>query len=142
MTKTFKITYKVTIIILAILAAMTIGAIILLTIGADVLKTYSVILFEPLKTTLQLSEVLIRAIPLTIIALGIAVAYRSGIINIGAEGQMAMGILGTTAIALLFPELPKPILLPLAILAGAICGGLWGFIPGILKAKLQVSELL
>lgn len=98
MTKTFKITYKVTIIILAILAAMTIGAIILLTIGADVLKTYSVILFEPLKTTLQLSEVLIRAIPLTIIALGIAVAYRSGIINIGAEGQMAMGILGLSLI--------------------------------------------
>ncbi len=70
-----------------------------------------VILFEPLKTTLQLTEVLIRAIPLTIIALGISVAYRSGIINIGGEGQMAMGILGTTAVALAFPELPKPILL-------------------------------
>lgn len=142
MTKQFKILYKVSIIILAILAAMTIGSIILMTIGADVVKTYRVILFEPLKTTLQLSEVLLRAIPLTIIALGISVAYRSGIINIGAEGQMAMGILGTTAVALAFPELPKPVLLPMAILAGAISGGLWGFIPGFLKAKLQVSELL
>jgi simple sugar transport system permease protein len=142
MTRTFKITYQATIIILAILAAMLIGAIILMTIGADVLKTYSVILFEPLKTTLQLTEVLIRAIPLTIIALGIAVAYRSGIINIGAEGQMAMGILGTTAITLMFPELPKPILLPMAILSGAVMGAFWGFIPGILKAKLEVSELL
>ncbi len=142
MTKQFKILYKVSIIILAILAAMTIGSIILMTIGADVVKTYRVILFEPLKTTLQLSEVLLRAIPLTIIALGISVAYRSGIINIGAEGQMAMGILGTTAVALAFPELPKPVLLPMAILAGAISGGVWGFIPGFLKAKLQVSELL
>ncbi|WP_293892285.1 MULTISPECIES: ABC transporter permease [unclassified Sphaerochaeta] len=142
MTKQFKVLYKVSIIILAILAAMTIGSIILMTIGADVVKTYRVILFEPLKTTLQLSEVLLRAIPLTIIALGISVAYRSGIINIGAEGQMAMGILGTTAVALAFPELPKPVLLPMAILAGAISGGLWGFIPGFLKAKLQVSELL
>lgn len=142
MTKQFKILYKVSIIILAILAAMTIGSIILMTIGADVVKTYMVILFEPLKTTLQLSEVLLRAIPLTIIALGISVAYRSGIINIGAEGQMAMGILGTTAVALAFPELPKPVLLPMAILAGAISGGVWGFIPGFLKAKLQVSELL
>ncbi|HPE94036.1 MAG TPA: ABC transporter permease [Sphaerochaeta sp.] len=142
MTKQFKLLYKVSIIILAILAAMTIGSIILMTIGADVVKTYRVILFEPLKTTLQLSEVLLRAIPLTIIALGISVAYRSGIINIGAEGQMAMGILGTTAVALAFPELPKPVLLPMAILAGAISGGVWGFIPGFLKAKLQVSELL
>lgn len=142
MTKQFKLLYKVSIIILAILAAMTIGSIILMTIGADVFKTYMVILFEPLKTTLQLSEVLLRAIPLTIIALGISVAYRSGIINIGAEGQMAMGILGTTAVALAFPELPKPVLLPMAVLAGAISGGAWGFIPGFLKAKLQVSELL
>nr|WP_321262686.1 ABC transporter permease [uncultured Sphaerochaeta sp.] len=142
MTKQFRILYKVTIIILAILAAMLIGSVILLTIGADVFKTYMVILFEPLKTTLQFTEVLIRAIPLTIIALGISVAYRSGIINIGGEGQMAMGILGTTAVALAFPELPKPILLPMAVLAGAMAGGVWGFIPGILKAKLQVSELL
>ncbi len=142
MTKQFRILYKVSIIILAILAAMLIGSIILMTIGADVFKTYLVILFEPLKTTLQLSEVLLRAIPLTIIALGISVAYRSGIINIGAEGQMAMGILGTTAVALAFPELPKPVLLPMAVLAGAISGGVWGFIPGFLKAKLQVSELL
>lgn len=142
MTKQFRILYKVSIIILAILAAMLIGSIILMTIGADVFKTYLVILFEPLKTTLQLSEVLLRAIPLTIIALGISVAYRSGIINIGAEGQMAMGILGTTAVALAFPEIPKPVLLPMAVLAGAISGGVWGFIPGFLKAKLQVSELL
>lgn len=142
MTKQFKILYKVSIIILAIMAAMLLGAIILWTIGADVAKTYMVILFEPLKTSLQITEVLIRAIPLTIIALGISVAYRSGIINIGAEGQMAMGILGTTAIALLFPTLPRPVLLPMAVLTGALCGAFWGFIPGILKAKLQVSELL
>ena len=142
MTKQFRIMYKVAIIILAILAAMLIGAIILWTIGADVMKTYTVILLEPLKSTLSLSEVLLRAIPLTLTALGISVAYRSGIINIGAEGQMAMGILGTTAVALLFPDLPKPVLMPMAILAGALCGAFWGFIPGMLKAKLQVSELL
>lgn len=142
MTKQFRIFYKVSIVILAILVAILIGSIILLTIGADIFKTYMVILFEPLKTTLMLSEVLLRAIPLTIIALGISVAYRSGIINIGAEGQMAMGILGTTAVALAFPNLPKPVLLPMAILAGGLSGGFWGFIPGFLKAKLQVSELL
>ena len=70
------------------------GSVILIAIGANVPKTYAVIVFEPLKNIGLLAEVGIRMIPLTIIALGIAVAYRSGIINIGAEGQMMMGILG------------------------------------------------
>jgi len=130
------------VVVLSILAAMGIGAVILLAIGADVFKTYMVILTEPLKNKIGITEVLLRTIPLTIIALGITVAYRSGIINIGAEGQMAMGILSTTAIALLFPNLPRGVLIPFAILAGAVGGGIWGFIPGFLKAKLEVSELL
>jgi simple sugar transport system permease protein len=70
------------------------------------------------------------------------VAYRSGFINIGAEGQMAMGILAATAAALALPGVPRPLLLPAALLAGALGGALWGFIPGVLKARLGVSELL
>ncbi len=87
MTRQFKLIYQIAIILLAIVAAMAAGSIILLTIGADVAKTYLVILLEPLKTTPQISEVLLRAIPLSIIALGISVAYRSGIINIGPRGR-------------------------------------------------------
>ncbi len=142
MTKRFNTGYKITVIILSILVAMLIGAVILIAIGADVLKTYLVILTEPLKNKIGITEVLLRMIPLTIVALGITVAYRSGIINIGAEGQMAIGILATTAIALLFPNLPSYVLIPFAILAGALGGAFWGFIPGFLKAKLEVSELL
>jgi simple sugar transport system permease protein len=142
MTKRFKTGYQVAVIILSILFALALGAIILAAIGADVLKTYVVILTKPLENKINFTEVLLRMVPLTITALGITVAYRSGIINIGAEGQMAMGVLGTTAIALLLPSLPKAVLIPFALLAGAACGGLWGFIPGFLKAKLEVSELL
>ena len=142
MTKKFKTGYRVGVIILAIMTAMLLGAVILWAIGADVLKTYMVILTEPLKNKIGVTEVLLRMVPLTIIALGITVAYRSGIINIGAEGQMAMGILATTAIALMFPNLPRGVLIPFAILAGAVGGAAWGFIPGFLKAKLEVSELL
>ncbi len=142
MTKRFNTGYKIAVIILSILVAMLIGAVILIAIGADVLKTYMVILTEPLKNKIGITEVLLRMIPLTIVALGITVAYRSGIINIGAEGQMAIGILATTAIALLFPNLPSVVLIPFAILAGALGGAFWGFIPGFLKAKLEVSELL
>jgi simple sugar transport system permease protein len=116
------------------------GAVILIAIGLRD-EDYAVIIFQPLQNIGLISEVFIRTIPLTIIALGIAVAYRSGIINIGAEGQMAMGILATTAVALAVPTLPKVILLPLVLLAGIAVARL-GRQPRPAEAKLQVSELL
>ena len=142
MNKHFAAVYRIVIIALAALTAILLGAVILAAIGADILKVYRVILFEPLKNISLIGEVLIRAIPLTIIALGISTAYRSGFINIGAEGQMAMGIIAAAAVSLALPDLPRPILLPLVILAGCAGGAVWGFIPGILRAKLDVSELL
>ena len=142
MTRSFKIAFKVAIILIAAVVAVLIASMILWLIGADVGATFYTICVVPLTNSLHLTEVLIRAVPLCIIALGIIVAYRSGIINIGAEGQMAIGILAFTGVALAFPSVPRPLLLPLALLAAVIGGGLWGFIPGILKAKLNVSELL
>ncbi|MCL2126975.1 MAG: ABC transporter permease [Treponema sp.] len=142
MNKSFNIIYRAAVIALAALAAFLLGAVILAAVGADILKVYLVILTEPLKNISLVCEVLIRAIPLTIIALGISTAYRSGIINIGAEGQMAMGIICAAAVSLALPDLPKPLLLPLVLLAGCAGGAFWGFVPGILRAKLEVSELL
>ena len=142
MTRTFRLAFKAVIILIAALAAVLIASIILWMIGADVGATFYTICIVPLTNTLHITEVLIRAIPLCIIALGITVAYRSGIINIGGEGQMAIGILAFTGVALAFPSVPRPLLLPIALLAAVIGGGLWGFIPGILKARLNVSELL
>lgn len=142
MNKHFNIIYKTAVMAIAAVTALLLGAVILAVIGADILKVYLVILTEPLKNISLICEVLIRAIPLTIIALGISTAYRSGFINIGAEGQMAMGIIASTAAALAMPDLPKPVLLPLMLLAGCAGGAVWGFIPGILRAKLEVSELL
>ena len=138
----FNFMYRVVIIALAAVTAILLGAAILAAIGADIVKVYLVILTEPLKNISLICEVLIRTIPLIIIALGIATAYRSGFINIGAEGQMMMGIITSAATALALPGLPRPILLPLALLAGCAGGAVWGFIPGILRAKLDVSELL
>lgn len=142
MTRQFRICFRLAIILIAALAAVLIASVILWIIGADASATFYTICIEPLTNKLHITEVLIRTIPLCIIALGISVAYRSGIINIGAEGQMAIGILAFTGVALAFPEVPRPLLLPAALLAAVIGGGLWGFIPGILKAKLNVSELL
>ena len=138
----YKIVYKISVIIVAVLIALLVGAVIIIAVGGDVLNTYWIIISMPFKNLRSFSEVLIRMIPLLIVALGISVSSRCGIINIGAEGQMYMGIIAATAIATNCQGLPKFIVVPLCILAGAIAGGLYGFIPGWLKAKLEVSELL
>ncbi len=138
----YKLIYKIVVIVIAVLAALLVGAMIILAVGGDVMKTYWVIISMPFKNFRTFGEVMIRMIPLLIIALGISVSSRCGIINIGAEGQMCMGIVASTIIATNCSALPKIILIPLCILAGAVAGGLYGFIPGFLKAKLEVSELL
>lgn len=142
MNRAAKLAYGGFVVAAAAVAAMSIGALVLALIGADVLKTYTVILTEPLRDLFGLTEIVVRAIPLTLVALGIAVAFRSGILNIGAEGQMLIGILAGAATAIALPGLPKPILLPLSLLAGAAGGALWGGIAGLLRARLQVNEIL
>ena len=137
-----KIAFKITIIILAVLVALLVGALMILATGESVFKTYSIIISMPFSNFRSLCEIFVRMIPLTIIALGICVSSRCGINNIGAEGQMAMGIIAATATAFVVAPLPRFVAIPLCILAGAAAGGAWGFIPGILKAKLDVSELL
>ena len=142
MNKRGKLAYNAFIVVIAALAAMAIGAIVLAAVGADILKAYIVILTEPLKDMIGITEIVVRAIPLSIIALGIAIAFRSGILNIGAEGQMLMGILASSAVAIALPGLPRYLLIPLAILAGAAGGALWGGIAGVLRARFGVNEIL
>lgn len=142
MNKSGKLAYNAAVVIVAAVAAMGIGAIVFAMVGADIVKAYTVILTEPLKDMIGITEIIVRAIPLSLIALGIAIAFRSGILNIGAEGQMLIGILASSATAIAFASLPKPILVPLAILAGAAGGAIWGGIAGVLKARLGVNEIL
>lgn len=142
MNKTYKTLYSVGIVVIAAFAAIGIGAIVLTVIGVDVLKTYRVILTEPFKDMYGITEIMVRMVPLIIVGLGIAIAFRSGILNIGAEGQMQIGLISATAVALALPGLPKWILLPLVLLTGAAGGAVWGGIAGYLKARLGVNEIL
>jgi simple sugar transport system permease protein len=89
-----------------------------------------------------ITEILVRSVPLILIALGISVAFRSGILNIGAEGQIQIGIISAAAVAIAFPGLPKQVLLPLVLLTGTVGGAFWGGIAGALKARLGVNEIL
>ncbi len=137
-----KLAYNAGLVLLAAFAATVVCAVVLLAIGASPLATYTTIFTGPFQDLFGISEILVRAVPLILVALGIAISFRSGIINIGAEGQIMVGILASTATALAFPHLPKAVLLPMMLLAGVVGGGLWAGIAGILRAKLGVNEIL
>jgi simple sugar transport system permease protein len=142
MTGSFKFAYTAVVVAAAAVAAVLAGAVVLAAIGVEPIAVYRVILTEPLKDAFGITEILVRAVPLTLIALGISIAFRSGILNIGAEGQMMVGIAAAAAVAIGLPNLPKSILLPLTLLSGAASGALWGAIAGYLKAKRGVNEIL
>ncbi|MBU5675442.1 ABC transporter permease [Alkaliphilus sp. MSJ-5] len=88
-----------------------------------------------------IGEYFVYVMPLILTGLSVAFAFRTGLFNIGAEGQVMLGAFMATYVALTV-NLPKSILLPAVIISGALAGALWGFIPGILKAKFNVSEVV
>jgi simple sugar transport system permease protein len=89
-----------------------------------------------------LSTTAVKSIPLLLVGVGICIAFRANVINIGGEGQMVTGALFATVVSLAFPQLPAVVLLPLVLLAGAMGGALLGAVPGALKAYFNVSEIL
>jgi simple sugar transport system permease protein len=89
-----------------------------------------------------LEDCLIKAIPLFLCALGVAIAFRLQIWNIGAEGQFALGAIGTTWVALSCPDLSTWLLLPTMVAMACLAGGLWGLIPAFLRQKLGTNEII
>jgi simple sugar transport system permease protein len=141
-TARFRLLWVTAVSVGAALAAISVASLVLVAIGASPWATFVTIFTGPLRDVSTASEVLVRAVPLVLVALGVSMSFRSGILNIGAEGQMQLGILASTAVALALPGLPKLVLLPLCLSAGAAAGALWGGIAGFLRARLEVNEIL
>jgi ABC-type uncharacterized transport system permease subunit len=89
-----------------------------------------------------ISETLVATTPLMMAGLGIALAFRAGLFDIGGQGQLILGAIGATLAGFSFPGLPAVLHLPLAILTGAAFGAAWGFVPGFLKAKTGAHEVI
>ncbi|PID72203.1 MAG: branched-chain amino acid ABC transporter permease [Desulfobulbus propionicus] len=89
-----------------------------------------------------IEDSLIKAIPIFFCSLGVAIAFRLQIWNIGAEGQFALGAIGATWVALTFPDLPKPLLIPFMIAAACLAGGGWGMVPAVLRQRLGTNEII
>lgn len=127
---------------LALLGAMVVGGIAIALAGLDPLSSFQAILDNAVGSKFAIQHSLLQALPLTLCALGVAVAYRAGLFNLGGEGQILMGALGAVGIALLFPDAPGVVMLPAALLCGMVAGCLWGGIAGALRARLGLSELI
>ena len=118
------------------------GAGLFAVAGGNPLAAYAVMFTEPLKDPFGISETLVRATPLMLVAVGVAISFRSGILNIGGEGQILIGAVAGAFVGLALPDLPKFLLIPLIFATAFVGGALWGTIAGWLKAYLGVNEIL
>ncbi len=89
-----------------------------------------------------LEDCLIKGLPIFLCSIGVAIAFRLQVWNIGAEGQFAMGSIGATWLALVFPDQPQYLLLPGMMGASMLAGALWGLIPALLKTRMRTNEII
>ncbi|WP_100403018.1 ABC transporter permease [Bacillus sp. FJAT-42315] len=127
--------------VISVLLGLLVGAIIMLITGYNPLAGYTALWNGAFGDSFYLGETLRQMTPYIFAGLAVAFAFRTGLFNIGVEGQLLVGWVASVWVGLAF-DLPKVIHLPLAVLAAAVAGALWGFIPGILKAKLRVHEVI
>ena len=126
----------------AVALSLSLSLLLLAFQGVSPLTGLMVLVRGAFGTAWALEDCLIKAIPLFLCSLGVAVAFRLQIWNIGAEGQFALGAVGAAWVALSFPGLPKIVLLPLMLAAASLAGGFWGMIPAILRQRLGANEII
>ena len=128
--------------IAAVLAALALGAIMLVVLDANPIEGFRAMFRGAFGSADALTSTALKATPLLFVGVGITIAFRANVINIGGEGQMVAGGLLATGVALALPDWPAVIMLPTVLIAGLIGGGLWGAVPGTLKAYYGVNEIL
>ena len=127
---------------LGVIAALLISALILLFLKTNPLVAYGAMFQGAFGSVNGWSQSLVKATPLLLVGLGVCIAFRASVINVGGEGQIILGALAGTWFALTFPDLPRFVLVPGCMIAGFIAGAFWGLIPGFLKARYKVNEIL
>ncbi len=130
--------------VLAIFVALALGGILLNSGGLNPLIAYRQMLKVGFLEPYSVSDTLVKATPLILAGLGLSVAFRMRLWNIGAEGQLLIGAWAASGVALFLlpPETPKIAMLAAMTVAGFAAGALWGAIPGVLKARWGVNEII
>ena len=128
--------------VIAVVFALLIAAVMLGALGASPLEGFAAMLEGAFGSPDAIVETALKATPLLLVGVGITIAFRANVINIGGEGQMVLGGLFATITALYLPEMHPLIMIPVVMAAGILGGALWGAIPGTLKAFYGVNEIL
>ena len=128
--------------ILALLITVLIGVLLFMALGKDPIKGLQVFFWEPIRSPYALSELMVKATPLLIIALGLAVCFRSNIWNIGAEGQYVIGAVAAGGAALLADKTTGPWIIPVILAAGVLGGMAWASITAVLRDRFNANEIL
>jgi simple sugar transport system permease protein len=128
--------------VFAALAALVVGAVILLFLDVNPIEAYKALFEGAFGSPNALAETIVKATPLLLVAIGICISFRGDVINIGGEGQMIVGALLATWVGLSLTGLYGWFVILLAMIAGFLGGAFWGGIPGYLKAYFNVNEIL
>ena len=131
--------------LLAVLATMVFGGLLFAVLGKDPVQSILTIFWQPLFGEFAFyyrPQLLVKGAPLVLIAMGLALGFRAGIWNIGAEGQYIIGAICGAAVALAFYPLDAWWIFPLMVICGGLGGFLWAMIPGLLKVKFGTNEIL
>lgn len=127
---------------LSVVLALGFCAVFLALTGQNPLMVYSEMVIGAVGSSYGLSETVVKAIPLMLCGLGISIAFRMQLWNIGGEGQLHMGAFAASGLALSCPDWPAWLLLPAMAAAAMLAGGLWAVIAAALRAKWQVNEII
>lgn len=134
---------SITVTLISLLMALTSIGLIFQGVGVNPILAYMMIFQGSLGSIYGLSETIVKAIPILLCSIGLAVAFRASIFNIGAEGQLLMGAIASTYISIyVMPNSPSVIIILLMFIVGFAAGALWALIPAMLKAKLSVNEVI
>ncbi len=129
--------------VLSFLVSLVLTGILLVAFDANPFETYAAMFKGAFGTGRAFTETLVKAIPLMLTGLGVALAFKLKFWNIGAEGQLTLAGVAAAWVAIYWsPWLPEPLLLPVMVLVGAAAGALWAGIPALLKTGLKVDETL
>lgn len=125
-----------------LVVALGIGGVLVAALGASPLRALQELLAGAFGSQNALANTLVKACPLLFVALGICVAFRAGVFNIGGEGQLVAGALASAAVGFAVPAWPAWFVLTICLLAGSLAGAGWAGIAGWLKVRFNVSEIL
>ena len=128
--------------LLALAITVLIGVALFLALGKDPVRGLQVFFWEPIKSPYALGELMVKATPLLLIALGLAVCFRSNVWNIGAEGQFVMGAIAAGGVALLAGPETGLWIMPVVLLAGVLGGMVWAGLVALLRDRFNANEIL